>query len=102
MFAFTPRAKQGGKTLGQEDHQPKIPLHKMGTGNNAKATGKPEPEGEQEGGEDLSHMDIHEVVAQHGPAHKIEMEHDHEGGMHHKTSHHGGAMHKSSHGSAQE
>lgn len=96
-FAFSPKQKQGGgKTLGQEDHKPKIPLHKTA------AKGEPPPEGEQEAGEDVSHQDIHEVVAQHGPAQKIEMEHDHEGGQHHKTSHHGGAMHKSTHGTAKE
>ena len=60
-------------------------------------------EGKEQGGEqDMSHMDIGEVVKQHGPAHHIETEHDHEGGHHTKTSHHKGAMHKSEHGSAEE
>jgi hypothetical protein len=77
------------------------PLHSQPV-DSAKATGKPEPEGEQAHGEDVSHMDIHQVVAQHGPADKIEMEHDHEGGMHSKMSHHGGKMHHSEHGSAEE
>jgi hypothetical protein len=59
--------------------------------------------GESEGGEqDMSHMDIHEVVKQHGPAHKMESEHEHEGGHHTVTTHHKGAKHHSEHGSAEE
>src|SRR5262245_11172977 len=54
------------------------------------------------GESDLSHMDIKDVVAKHGPAHKVEMEHDHAGGQHHVTSHHKGGHHKSTHGSAHE
>lgn len=59
-------------------------------------------EGTDHGGEDISHMPIHEAVANHGPADKIEMMHDHEGGQHSVTSHHGGKKHHSSHGSASE
>lgn len=51
---------------------------------------------------DMSHMDIGEVVAKHGPAHKVEVMHDHEAGAHSVTSHHKGAHHKSMHGSAKE
>jgi hypothetical protein len=56
-----------------------------------------------EGGGDLSHMAIHEVVKAHGPAHKVEIEHNHEAGSHKKTSHHGkGHTHTSEHGSVSE
>jgi len=51
---------------------------------------------------DMSHMDIGEVVAKHGPATKVEVVHDHEAGAHHVTSHHRGAHHKSTHGSPKE
>lgn len=69
-----------------------------------KAEKKQEPEAEdgEQGGEDVSHQDINEVVAEHGPAEKIEMEHDHEGGSHSVTSHHGGKKHHSEHASAEE
>ena len=51
---------------------------------------------------DVSHMDIKEVVAKHGPAHEVHVKHDHEAGAHHVTSHHDGVHHKSTHGSAKE
>ena len=51
---------------------------------------------------DVSHMDIKDVVKQHGPAHEVHVKHDHEAGAHHVTSHHKGAHHKSTHGSADE
>jgi hypothetical protein len=75
----------------------------------AKPMGKAKPDGGaagadggEGGGQDLSHMPIHEVVAKHGPAHKVEMEHDHEGGSHKKTSHHGKHKHVSEHENAHE
>ena len=46
--------------------------------------------------------DIHDHVAEHGPAEKVELHHDHEGGRHTKISHHGGKKHVSHHGSADE
>jgi hypothetical protein len=60
-----------------------------------------EPKGEESGGEGGEMGgDIHEMVAQHGPAEHVEIEH-HEGG-HTKTSMHGGNKHVSHHGSAME
>lgn len=50
-------------------------------------------------GQDVSHMDIHEVVQQHGPAHKMEISHSE--GSHHVTSHHKGAHHNSDHENAE-
>lgn len=47
-----------------------------------------------------SPMDIHEHVAEHGPAEKVEIQHSE--GKHTKTSHHGGAKHVSHHESAEE
>jgi len=55
-----------------------------------------EPDGDEMGG------DIHEMVAQHGPAEHVEIEHDHGAGKHTKTSMHGGKKHVSHHGSAME
>ena len=55
-----------------------------------------EPDGDEAQG------DIHEVVAEHGPADHIEMEHDHANGKHHVTSHHGSVKHHSDHASAKE
>jgi hypothetical protein len=58
-----------------------------------------EPQG-QSGGEEISHMPIHDAVAEHGPAQKIEIMHGE--GQHEVISHHGGKKHHSSHGSAKE
>lgn len=51
-----------------------------------------EPDGDE--GQDGSEQDIHEVVAEHGPADKIELHHDDAAGKHHVTSHHGEHTHK--------
>jgi hypothetical protein len=51
-------------------------------------------------GEEEMPQDIHEMVAQHGPAEKVEISH-HEG-KHTKVSHHGGKEHTSEHASAEE
>jgi hypothetical protein len=69
-----------------------------------KKESKPMPEnaneaGENENGEN-SPEDIHEMVAEHGPAEKVEISHAE--GKHTKVSHHGGKMHKSEHASAEE
>ena len=57
-------------------------------------------------GDDVSHQDIHEVVAEHGPAHKTEAHHDHEAGKHHTITYHGEkehpVVHRAQHGSAAE
>lgn len=53
-------------------------------------------------GDESSPQDIHEMVAQHGPAEKVEIVHDHAAGKHSVTSHHGGKTHKSEHTSAHE
>ena len=45
--------------------------------------------------QDISHMDIHEAVATHGPAHKIHIEHSE--GSHHVHSEHGAMHHHSEH-----
>lgn len=56
-----------------------------------------EPEGHQSGsnedgtGEDVSHLDIHDVVQQHGPAHALHIAHSE--GAHHVHSVHGEGMH---------
>lgn len=50
--------------------------------------------------DEQSPMDIHEHVAEHGPAEKVEI--SHADGKHTKTSHHGGAKHVSHHDSAEE
>lgn len=55
--------------------------------------------GENEGAEQ-SPQDIHEMVAQHGPAEKVEISHAE--GKHTKVSHHGGKTHTSEHASAEE
>lgn len=55
---------------------------------------------EAAGGEEKMPQDIHEMVAEHGPAEKVEIMH-HEG-KHTKVSHHGGKMHTSEHASAEE
>ena len=55
---------------------------------------------EDAGGDDNYPEDIHEMVAQHGPAEKVEIEHSE--GKHTKVSHHGGKTHKSEHASAEE
>lgn len=56
--------------------------------------------GEENEGQEHSDMDIHEHVAQHGPAEKVEISHAE--GKHTKTSHHGGAKHVSHHDSDRE
>lgn len=53
-------------------------------------------------GDDVSHMPIEDVVAEHGPAQKIEIEHDHEAGVHKVHSHHGEKTHHSEHASMSE
>lgn len=71
---------------------------------NAPAAREKGTEGHQSGdnedqrGKDLSHMDIHEVVGQHGPAHKLEIEHSES--SHTVTSHHNGGTHRSEHADA--
>lgn len=62
--------------------------------------GKPKEGGTEKGNTNVSHMDIGEVVKQHGPAHSIHSEH--KDGMHTVTSHHGGHMHHSEHSSPEE
>lgn len=69
---------------------------------NKPAAASSAPAGGSSEGQDLSHMDMKEVVAKHGPAHKVEMEHDHAGGKHRVKSHHKGGHHTSEHGSADE
>jgi hypothetical protein len=59
-----------------------------------------EQDGQAGENEENSPDDIHEMVAQHGPAEKVEISHSE--GKHSKVSHHGGQMHKSEHGSAAE
>jgi hypothetical protein len=59
-------------------------------------------DGADGGSKDMSHMEIHEVVAKHGPAHKINITHDHAAAKHEVMSHHKGAHHKSSHMSAED
>jgi hypothetical protein len=57
--------------------------------------------GEAAGGEDEAMpQDIHEMVAEHGPAEKVEITHSE--GKHAKVSHHGGKKHMSEHASAEE
>jgi hypothetical protein len=69
----------------------------------AKKEAKAEPTEHQEpDGDEQSPQDIHEMVAQHGPAEKIEITHDHAAGKHTVVSHHGGKTHKSEHASAHE
>ena|ERR1700735_3036015 len=65
----------------------------------AKATPNAD-EQDESGGEENSPQDIHEMVAEHGPAEKVEISHAE--GKHTKVSHHGGATHKSEHASAKE
>jgi hypothetical protein len=57
-------------------------------------------EQDETGGEGNTPEDIHEMVAQHGPAEKVEISHSE--GKHTKVSHHGSATHKSEHASAKE
>jgi hypothetical protein len=66
------------------------------------SAGKDNPTPTAGASKDVSHMDIKEVVAKHGPAHEVHVKHDHAAGAHHVTSHHKGAHHKSTHGSAHE
>lgn len=56
--------------------------------------------GGEENSPENSEQDIHEMVAQHGPAEKVEI--SHADGRHTKVSHHGGKTHKSEHASAEE
>lgn len=56
--------------------------------------------GRENAGQEQSPMDLHEHMAEHGPAEKVEIEH-HEG-KHTKISHHSGAKHVSHHESAEE
>jgi len=65
-----------------------------------KAAARTAENGEAGSGDEAMPEDIHEMVAQHGPAEKVMIEH-HEG-KHTKTSHHGGKVHKSEHASAEE
>ena len=65
-----------------------------------KKEAKPTNEAHAEPDGDEVPQDIHEMVAQHGPAEKVEI--DHQEGRHTKTSHHGGKVHKSEHASAEE
>jgi hypothetical protein len=70
---------------------------------------QPDPDAEMK---DESPEDIHDVVAEHGPAKHIHMQHDHEAGVHQVTSYHGehepgkeegeGFTHHSKHGSHHE
>lgn len=70
---------------------------------------QPDPDAEMH---EESPEDIHDVVAEHGPAVEIHTKHDHEAGVHQVTSHHGehrqgneeghGFTHHSKHGSAEE
>jgi len=54
------------------------------------------------GGEhDVSHMSIHEVVGEHGPATHTFSEHDHEAGSHHTHTVHGEKHHHMDHDSAE-
>jgi hypothetical protein len=60
---------------------------------------KKEPKGveaqhEEPDGDEGSDQDIHEVVAEHGPADKIQLHHDDDAGKHHVISHHGEHVHK--------
>lgn len=54
---------------------------------------KKEPMGEKPEHEE-SPEDIHEVVAEHGPAHHVEYHHDEAAGKHHVHSKHGEAEHE--------
>ena len=63
------------------------------------AKAMPEENNEPDGDEGAPE-DIHEMVAQHGPAEKVEISHAE--GKHTKVSHHGGKTHKSEHASAEE
>lgn len=57
-------------------------------------------DGGETDGQEQSPMDIHEHVAQHGPAEKVEISHAE--GKHTKVSHHGGQKHVSHHESPEE
>ena len=58
-------------------------------------------DGDDEKGTDVSHMEIGEVVKEHGPAHHVVIHHDHAGKLSTVTSHHGekgkAHMHHSEH-----
>jgi hypothetical protein len=70
---------------------------------------QPDPDAEMH---EESPEDIHDVVAEHGPAVELHSKHDHEAGVHQVTSHHGehrqgheegaGFTHHSRHGSVHE
>jgi hypothetical protein len=69
------------------------PVKKMAGGSPGRAMAKdsqPNPDAELP---EESPEDIHDVVAEHGPAVEIHSHHDHEAGMHHVTSHHGEHKH---------
>ena len=77
-----------GKSFGNRQQQKAYderPAKKEAKGESAHA----EPDGDEG-----SEQDIHEVVAEHGPADKIELHHDDTAGKHHVVSHHGGYTHK--------
>ena len=90
-----------GKIGGQKSAASEQAVSAAGGGHSAAGEEHMHAHSHKGGEHDVSHMDMGDVVKEHGPATKIFSEHDHDGGSHHVHSVHGEKHHHTDHDSAQ-
>lgn len=94
------KSKDGKRNFGNRQQAQAYDSRSGATAHKEDPATEERADGGNEDGNEPSEMDIHEHVAQHGPAEKVEISHSE--GRHTKVSHHGGAKHVSHHESAEE